>query len=80
MLMFSDFFMFIFFIHTTFTAFIFYLLTDFAHFTIMIRIQNIDEISFTHDSSICLSSFFYLNFQINEKNFFYEHLTLFKNI
>ena len=68
-----------FFIHTTFTAFILYLLIDFTHFTTIIKIWSVNEISFIHDSSICLNLFFYLNFQINEENFFYKHLILCKN-
>ena len=76
---FSSFFILTFSIHIIFTVFILHLLTDFAHFTIIIRIQSINGISFTYDSSICLDSFSCLNFQINEKNSFHECLILFKN-
>ena len=58
---FFNFFTFTFFIHITFTTSILHLLTDFAHLTIIIKIQSVDEISFIHDDSIYLSSFSCLN-------------------
>ena len=79
MLMFFDFFMFTFFIHTTSMTSILCLLADFAHFTTMIKTQNVDGISFTHDSSICLSLFSCLNLWISEEDLLHEYLILFRN-
>ena len=61
MFMFFNFFIFMFFIHTIFMTFILCLITDFAHFMIIIKIQNVDEISFIHDNSIYLNLFSCLN-------------------